>query len=57
MRLTLLYSGLFLLLGTTVIAVIVVLTGHSPLVVHVSGSAATATPGLSQCHRERCRST
>ena len=43
MRLTLLYSGLFLLLGTTVIAVIVVLTGHSPLVVHVSGSAATAT--------------
>ena len=42
MRLTLLYSGLFLLLGTTVIAVIVVLTGHSPLVVHVSGSAATA---------------
>jgi signal transduction histidine kinase len=42
MRLTLLYSGLFLLLGTTVIAVIVVLTGHSPLVVHVSGNPATA---------------
>jgi signal transduction histidine kinase len=37
MRLTLLYSGLFLLLGTTVIVVIVVLTGQSPLIVHVSG--------------------
>ncbi len=37
MRLTLLYSGLFLLLGTTVIVVIVVLTGQSPLIVHISG--------------------
>ena len=37
MRLTLLYSGLFLLLGTTVIVVIVVLTGKSPLIVHISG--------------------
>ena len=37
MRLTLMYAGMFLLLGTTVIAIIVVLTGRSPIVVHVSG--------------------
>ncbi len=42
MRLTLLYSGLFLLLGTTVIVVIVVVTGQSPLVVHVSGATAVS---------------
>jgi signal transduction histidine kinase len=45
MRLTLMYSGLFLLLGTTVIVVIVVLTGHSPLVVHVSSSRSAAPAG------------
>jgi signal transduction histidine kinase len=43
MRLTLLYSGMFLLLGTTVIAVIVLLTGQSPLIahVHINGSGTT----------------
>jgi signal transduction histidine kinase len=43
MRLTLLYSGLFLLLGTTVIVVIVVLTGQSPLIAHVSASATSVS--------------
>jgi signal transduction histidine kinase len=42
MRLTLLYSGLFLLLGTTTIAIIVVVTGQSPLIVHISGGASVA---------------
>lgn len=42
MRLTLLYSGLFLLLGTTTIAIIVVLTGQSPLIVHISGGPAVS---------------
>jgi signal transduction histidine kinase len=45
MRLTLMYSGLFLLLGTTVIVVIVVLTGHSPLVVHVNSARSPAPAG------------
>lgn len=45
MRLTLLYAGMFLLLGTTVIAIIVVLSGQSPIVVHVTGATAvTAHP-------------
>ena len=39
MRLTLMYSGMFLLLGTTVIVIIVVLTGRSPIVVHASDGA------------------
>jgi signal transduction histidine kinase len=43
MRLTLLYSGMFLLLGTTVIAVIVLLTGQSPLIAHVHIDGAGAT--------------
>src|SRR6202020_2475757 len=42
-RLTLLYSGIFLLLGTTVIAVIVLLTGQSPLIAHVHIDGAGAT--------------
>jgi signal transduction histidine kinase len=42
MRLTLLYSGMFLLLGTTIIVIIVVLTGQSPLIVHISGSNSVA---------------
>jgi len=42
MRLTLLYSGMFLLLGTTVIVIIVVVTGHSPLVVHIERSSSRA---------------
>jgi signal transduction histidine kinase len=42
MRLTLLYSGLFLLLGTTVIVVIVLVTGHSPLIVHINTNSHTA---------------
>jgi signal transduction histidine kinase len=47
MRLTLLYSGLFLLLGTSVIAIIVVLTGHTPIVGHVSGATAVAAHPVS----------
>jgi signal transduction histidine kinase len=43
MRLTLLYSGLFLLLGTTVIVVIVVLTGQSPLIAHISAGATSVS--------------
>ena len=43
MRLTLLYSGLFLLLGTTVIVVIVVLTGQSPIIAHVSVGPTSAS--------------
>jgi signal transduction histidine kinase len=44
MRLTLLYSGMFLLLGTTVTVIIVLVTGHSPLVVHVEGNSRAAAP-------------
>jgi len=45
MRLTVLYSGMFLLLGTTVIVIIVLLTGQNPVVVHVGGaSTAHAVP-------------
>ena len=44
MRLTLLYSGLFLLLGTTVIVVIVVVTGQSPLIVHVRTGNRSVAP-------------
>jgi signal transduction histidine kinase len=47
MRLTLLYSGLFLLLGTTVIVVIVLVTGHSPLIVHINANGhSVAPPGI-----------
>jgi signal transduction histidine kinase len=50
MRLTLLYSGMFLLLGTTVIVIIVVLTGQSALVVHVSGSSASSAAPTAVAH-------
>lgn len=47
MRLTLMYAGMFLLLGTTVIAIIVVLTGRSPIVVHVSGGTSEVAHPIS----------
>jgi signal transduction histidine kinase len=53
MRLTLMYSGMFLLLGTTVIAIIVVLTGQSPIVVHVSGASTVAAHPISAVPLDR----
>ena len=50
MRLTLLYSGLFLLLGTTVIVVIVLVTGHSPLIVHINTNAHSVAPSAIVAH-------
>jgi signal transduction histidine kinase len=49
MRLTLLYSGLFLLLGTTVIVIIVVATGQTPIVVHVNTNR-TVAPAATVVH-------
>jgi signal transduction histidine kinase len=50
MRLTLLYSGMFLLLGTTVIVAIVLVTGHSPLIVHTNTNSRTVKPAAIVAH-------